>query len=105
MYVFTSMPCEHYLIVAQLVLSAGAEDVPNAQQVKTLIKDIWDLRIAKLRTSIAEFIKGEGTHAKLDYLTLHELNTVRPFLPHALDQLNRLTKNTQSAAFNTTTQD
>ncbi|RXG67680.1 putative DNA replication complex GINS protein PSF2 [Armadillidium vulgare] len=43
MQVFTSMPCEHYLIVAQLVLSAGAEDVPNAQQVKTLIKDIWDL--------------------------------------------------------------
>lgn len=36
--VFTEMPCEHYLIVAQLLLSSAPEDIPNAQQIKTLVK-------------------------------------------------------------------
>ncbi|KAG7166026.1 probable DNA replication complex GINS protein PSF2 [Homarus americanus] len=90
--VFTEMPCEHYLVVAQLLLSAAPEDIPNSQQVKTLVKDMWDLRISKLRSSVAEFIKIEGTHAKLDRLTLLEINSIRPFLPHAFDHLHRLSK-------------
>ena len=32
------MPSEHYLVIAQLVLSAAPEDIPNIQQIKTLIK-------------------------------------------------------------------
>lgn len=36
--VFTQMPCEHYLIVTQLLLSSAPEDIPNAQQIKTLVK-------------------------------------------------------------------
>lgn len=48
------------------------------------------MRIAKLRSSIDAFLKSGGSHAKLDHLTLMEINTVRPFLPHALDQLFRL---------------
>ncbi|XP_063610116.1 probable DNA replication complex GINS protein PSF2 [Penaeus indicus] len=100
--VFTEMPCEHYLVVAQLVLASAPEDVPNSQQVKTLVKDIWDLRISKLRSSVAEFIQSEGTHAKLDHLTLLEINSIRPFLPHALDQLHRLSKATNNSALSQT---
>ena len=48
------------------------------------------MRIAKLRSSVDAFLKSGGSHAKLDHLTLMEINTVRPFLPHALDQLFRL---------------
>ncbi|CAL4076823.1 unnamed protein product [Meganyctiphanes norvegica] len=103
--VFTEMPNEHYLVVAQLLLSTAPEDIPNAQAIKTLIKDIWDLRIAKLRSSVARFIKSEGTHAKLDHLTLLEVNSVRPFLPHALDHLHRYAKSANTAALNATTQE
>ncbi|XP_066970463.1 DNA replication complex GINS protein PSF2 [Macrobrachium rosenbergii] len=99
---FTKMPCEHYLVVAQLVLAAAPEDIPNSQQIKTLIKDIWDLRIAKLRSSVAEFIQSEGTRAKLDHLTLIEINTVRPFLPHSLDHLYRFSKNAFSSSLSQT---
>lgn len=48
------------------------------------------MRNAKLRSSVDAFLKIGGSHAKVDHLTLMEINTVRPFLPHALDQLFRL---------------
>lgn len=48
------------------------------------------MRIAKLRSSVDAFLKIGGSLAKVDHLTPMEINTVRPFLPHALDQLFRL---------------
>jgi hypothetical protein len=33
--------------------------------------------------------QGEYLHAKINHLQLIELNTVRPLLPHAFDQINR----------------
>ncbi|KAK8375615.1 hypothetical protein O3P69_008427 [Scylla paramamosain] len=82
--VFTQMPCEHYMIV------------------KTLLKDIWDLRISKLRSSVADFILSEGSHAKLDRLTHMEINSIRPFLPHSLDQFHRLAKSAHNTELSQT---
>jgi len=44
---------------------SATQDIPRADEVKTLIKDIWDLRIAKLRSSMNEFIKSDSLHAKV----------------------------------------
>jgi hypothetical protein len=38
------------------------------------------------------FIKTGGSHAKLDHLTAMEINSIRPLLPHALDELYKLQK-------------
>lgn len=46
--------------------------------------------MSKLRTSVVAFVKSESMHAKLDHLTAMEINSVRPLLPHALDQMLRL---------------
>lgn len=46
--------------------------------------------MSKLRTSIDAFLKSESLHAKLDHLTAMEINSVRPLLPHALDQMLRI---------------
>ncbi|XP_055386420.1 probable DNA replication complex GINS protein PSF2 [Condylostylus longicornis] len=86
---FIKMPCEHYMIVAQLILSTAREDIPRSSEIRTVIKDIFDIRESKLRTSIDTFIKGEGTYAKLDNLTMFEIHAVRPLLPHALDHIAR----------------
>lgn len=83
------MPSEHYMIEAQLILSTAPDDVPQCEQIRTIVKDIFDIRESKLRTSIDAFIKGEGTYAKLDHLTLFEIHSVRPMLPHALDHIAR----------------
>uniref|UniRef100_A0A1A9WDL8 DNA replication complex GINS protein PSF2 n=1 Tax=Glossina brevipalpis TaxID=37001 RepID=A0A1A9WDL8_9MUSC len=86
---FTKMPSEHYMIEAQLIMSTAPDDVPRCEELRTIIKDIFDIRESKLRTSIDAFIKGEGTYAKLDNLTLLEIHSVRPILPHSLDHIAR----------------
>ncbi|XP_062566891.1 DNA replication complex GINS protein PSF2-like [Saccostrea cucullata] len=91
---FTKMPSDHYMEVTQLLLKCATDDIPHADEIRTLVKDIWDLRIAKLRSSIDTFVKSDATHAKLNFLTLMELNTVRPFLTKALDQMHVLRSNT-----------
>lgn len=86
---FTKMPDEHYMIISKLILCNAADDVPSAEEIRTKIKDIFDIRDAKLRTSIKTFLQGSGTYAKLDNLTQFEIHTVRPLLPHALDHIAR----------------
>ncbi|KAK7498100.1 hypothetical protein BaRGS_00010688 [Batillaria attramentaria] len=95
---FTQMPSNHYLEVSQLLLQCATDDIPKADEVKTLIKDIWDLRMAKLRSSVEVFVKSDATHAKLNHLTLMEINTVRPFLTAALDHMHALRSNLTSGS-------
>jgi len=90
---FTPMPNRHYMEVTQLLLKYAINDIPHADEIRTLVKDIWDLRMAKLRSSIDTFTKSDSTHAKLNHLTLLELNTVRPFLGKALDHMFMLRSN------------
>ncbi|XP_064641774.1 DNA replication complex GINS protein PSF2-like [Lineus longissimus] len=93
--IFTEMPNPHYMEVTQLLLKCATDDIPRADEIRTLIKDIWDLRMAKLRSSIDSFLKSESTHAKLNHLTLMEINTVRPYLTKALDEMHILRTNLQ----------
>ncbi|KAK3932512.1 putative DNA replication complex GINS protein PSF2 [Frankliniella fusca] len=89
---FTKMPSEHYMVVAQLLLSAVDDDIPRVEEIRMAVKDLWDVRISKLRSSVDTFIKTGGPHARLDYLTTMEINSVRPLLPQALDFIDRLNK-------------
>nr|CAD7600605.1 unnamed protein product [Timema genevievae] len=89
---FTKMPSEHYMVEARLLLGAAAGDITRTDEIRTVLKDIWDMRMSKLRTSVDAFIRSGSTHARLDHLTQMELCSVRPLLPDALDQLHRLQK-------------
>ncbi|CAH1780401.1 unnamed protein product [Owenia fusiformis] len=95
---FTEMPSPHYMEVTQLLLKCAPE-IPRADEMRTLVKDIWDLRMAKFRRSIDLLVKSDHTHAKVNHLTLMEINTMRPFLTKALDQIHSLRTNTQSAGY------
>ncbi|XP_011666878.2 DNA replication complex GINS protein PSF2 [Strongylocentrotus purpuratus] len=95
--VFQPMVNPHYMEVTKLLLSHATDDIPNADEVNTLIKDIWDLRMAKLRQSIDKFVKDQETHARLDNLSLMEINSVRPFLTQALDHMHTLRMNLLTA--------
>lgn len=87
---FCQVPSEYYIIEAQILIRIADGDIARPDALRTVIKDIWDKRLAKLRTSVDTFIKHGGAHAKLDNLTRMEISAVRPLLPHALDFLNRL---------------
>ncbi|XP_045542941.1 probable DNA replication complex GINS protein PSF2 [Papilio machaon] len=102
---FTKMPNEHYMVEAKLILGTAAEDIPRASEIKTIIKDIWDIRMSKLRTSMDALMKTGGSYGRLDHLTMMEINSVKPLLPEAMNELHRIKMNarkTMPSSLNTT---
>ena len=51
-----------------LVDFSAADDIPHADEVRTLIKDIWDLRIAKLRKSIDIMVNQQEVYARVSLI-------------------------------------
>ncbi|KAL2088437.1 hypothetical protein ACEWY4_015336 [Coilia grayii] len=92
---FTPIPSPYYMELTKLLLNHAADNIPKADEIRTLVKDIWDTRIAKLRLSIDSFISHQEAHAKLDNLTLMEINTTRSFLLDSLNSMYKLRSNTQ----------
>lgn len=99
------MPCPHYMIASKLLFSVAAEDVPHLEEIKTLIKDIFDIRQAKLRTAI-DMLFTDKVHTdgrpkvSFNHLTMFEIHTIRPFLPYASDLIARLERVHQQHASN-----
>lgn len=46
---------------------SASDDIPHADEVRTLIKDIWDLRIAKLRKSIDIMVSQQEVYARVSF--------------------------------------
>lgn len=83
------------MVVAKLLFSHASDDVPNIEELKTLVKDIFDIRQAKLRAAIDCVLSGDkqvdgSNKVSFNNLTLLEVNTSRPFLPYASDLVARL---------------
>nr|XP_026691959.1 DNA replication complex GINS protein PSF2-like [Ciona intestinalis] len=87
---FTPLPNTHFREMCQLLLTHAKPNIQNADAVRTLVKDIWDIRAAKLRSSSDKFIRVQAGHARIDNLTLMEINIARPFLLASLDHLHTL---------------
>ncbi|KAG5884356.1 hypothetical protein JTB14_030795 [Gonioctena quinquepunctata] len=87
---FTRMPSEHYMIEAKLLLSCASDDIPRADEIRTIIKDIWDIRMSKIRSSVNKLIKDAESYADVTNLTILEINSIKPIFPHVLDQIHRM---------------
>ena len=46
---FTELPDKFLFVKTQLILDVGNEDIPRVDEIRTIIKDIWDIRQSKLR--------------------------------------------------------
>ncbi|CAB4055709.1 GINS2 [Lepeophtheirus salmonis] len=97
---FTPMPVANAFVLTQLILDVATSDLSESDEIRTILKDIWDIRQSKLRKSVDAFVRSGMLHAKLDHLHLIELNTVRPLLPATLDQINRLEMASAIAQYN-----
>ncbi|XP_036087424.1 DNA replication complex GINS protein PSF2 isoform X1 [Rousettus aegyptiacus] len=92
---FTLMPSPYYMELTKLLLNHASDNIPKADEIRTLIKDVWDTRIAKLRVSADRFVRQQEVHAELDNLTLMEINTSGAFLTQALNHMYKLRTNLQ----------
>uniref|UniRef100_H3CV62 DNA replication complex GINS protein PSF2 n=2 Tax=Tetraodon nigroviridis TaxID=99883 RepID=H3CV62_TETNG len=95
---FTPVPSPFYMELTKLLLNHASDNIPKADEIRTLVKDIWDTRIAKLRLSADNFISQMEAHARLDNLTLMEINTIRSFLLDSLNCLYKLRSNLQPSS-------
>ena len=64
LYSMVVVPCILWWWYLVLSCSAG-EDVPRSDEVRALVKDIWDLRVAKLRKSVNIMVLQQETYAKV----------------------------------------
>ncbi|CAF0767066.1 unnamed protein product [Didymodactylos carnosus] len=87
---FTPMPNRFIFILSQTIMSVALEDIPNGDNIRLIMKDLWDLRLAKLRTSIDSLIKSGALYAKVTHLTTVEICLIRNFLKMALKQIYQL---------------
>ncbi|XP_004693583.1 PREDICTED: DNA replication complex GINS protein PSF2 [Condylura cristata] len=87
---FTPMPSPYYMELTKLLLNHASDNIPKADEIRTLVKDTWDTRIAKLRVSADSFVRQQEAHAQLDNLTLMEINTSGAFLTQALNHMYKL---------------
>ncbi|XP_066570179.1 DNA replication complex GINS protein PSF2 [Amia ocellicauda] len=102
---FTPIPSAYYMELTKLLLNHASDNIPKADEIRILVKDIWDTRIAKLRLSADSFVNQQEAHAKLDNLTLMEINTVRTFLLESLNHMYKLRTNLQPGTEATKSQD
>ncbi|KAI1728886.1 GINS complex protein domain-containing protein [Ditylenchus destructor] len=93
---FAEIP-KRFFEIAHIVLINGKEDVDNVEQLKTFIKDLWDKRTAKMRTSTIKFLgQHESSHANLDNLTELEIAYARQIITEATKNIDMLNDNLHS---------
>lgn len=57
---------------------SASDNIPKADEIRTLVKDIWDTRVAKLRLSADSFISQMEAHAKVRLTKNHALSIEFP---------------------------
>lgn len=87
---FTKMPSDHYMLETKLIIGETPEDVPRSEEIRTMIKDIFDIRMSKYRAFMDTYVKGDSTQIKLDNLTPFEIHSCTPVFTHSLDLIGRL---------------
>lgn len=54
--------------ISPFASSSASDNIPKADEIRTLVKDVWDTRIAKLRVSADSFVRQQEAHAKVGVL-------------------------------------
>ncbi|TPX43785.1 hypothetical protein SeMB42_g03074 [Synchytrium endobioticum] len=83
---FTAVPF-HFMEISQILLDCASDDIKSAELVKTLLKDLREIR----QTKAQQGLKQLGyDYLQMDNLGLMEINEIRPFFTKVFNQLRRL---------------
>ncbi|KAI9014797.1 Psf2-domain-containing protein [Gaertneriomyces semiglobifer] len=84
---FSKMPF-HFMETSQLLLDCASDDIPHAEEVRTLLKDLREARQAKARKGLEAL---DPYYLQMDNLGLMEINEIRPIFTKAFNELRRIT--------------
>ncbi|KNC96146.1 DNA replication protein PSF2 [Spizellomyces punctatus DAOM BR117] len=85
---FSDLPFR-FMEVSHALLDCAADDVPQADMVRTLLKDLREVRQAKARRGLQAI---NPRCVEMNNLGMMELNEIRPFFTKAFNELKKLRK-------------
>ncbi|KAI1817485.1 GINS complex, PSF2 component [Poronia punctata] len=80
----------HWLEMAETLLAHAADDVPNAPEVRALLRDLQEVRAAKMRASTRHLDGGGGGVLNLRGVGAMELAESRGFVLSVVDGVRKL---------------
>lgn len=85
----TALPY-HWLEVSEMILAHAADDVPASGEVRTLLRDLREVRAAKMRASTAQFEEGVAGVMSLTGVGAIELAESRGFVLGVVEGVRKL---------------
>nr|CAH8854548.1 unnamed protein product [Trichobilharzia regenti] len=86
----TSPPHPQYIEISTLLLEHAPEDIPNPESIRNTVRDVWDIRVGKVLSSLNGFLSSGSSTARVSQLTNMELSTIHNLLTNSMDQLSLL---------------
>ncbi|KAE9549350.1 hypothetical protein FO519_007445 [Halicephalobus sp. NKZ332] len=87
---FSKIP-ERFFETAHVLMTRCKEDIENLEIMRTLVKDIWDMRTSKMKTSTIKFLADEPrSDVQIDNVTQFEIAHVRNFLTNSTSTITKL---------------
>lgn len=78
----------HWLEMGQLLLSGASDDIPDAEAVRRLLRDLREVRAAKVRASLGALDAGAGV--RVNGVGALEVCEARAFVGGVIDGLRRV---------------
>lgn len=85
----------HYYEFAEMLLDAAADDIASPDDTRSLLRDIREVRLAKMRKGFGAISDGSEV-MRLDGVSAMELAESRQFIMGVMSGLSALTANRQS---------
>jgi GINS complex subunit 2 len=79
----------HWFEVSEMLLEAASDDIPESDRVRGLLRDIREIRLAKMR-KLATTLEGDGEGIRLDGIGAMEISEGRRFISGVVDGLRQL---------------
>lgn len=91
----TALPY-HWYELSEMLLEAATDDVSEPDRVRQLLRDIREVRLAKMRKEVDQ-LSGDGEGTRLDGVGAMEISESRGFVTGVMDGLRKLDASREQA--------
>lgn len=82
--------------MSEILLDAASDDVGEPDRVRQLLRDIREVRLAKMRKGV-EVLSGDGEGTRLDGVGAMEVSESRGFITGVMDGLRKIDASREQA--------
>ncbi|ORY98883.1 DNA replication complex GINS protein PSF2 [Syncephalastrum racemosum] len=86
----------YYMEMAHILLRFAVDDIPDAEEIRRLLKDLRETRQSKARAGLRVL---DDAWLGMNNLSLMEVNEIRPFYARAFKEMQRLNPDSRSNQF------